>query len=296
MHYYQHNINDWRAETRHLSLIESAIYSELVDEYLSNEEPLTSNLSRLQKRIRVKTKPERDALAYVLDEFFYLSEDGECYHCKKLDDTISEYQESMEAKARAGRASAKARKSASNNKQDESRQPSEDKQANNTKGTEEQQESNSNSTQDEQKPNTNEQVLPNHKPITTNHELDKKNKQKKSEDEIEESFNVFWASGMAKVGKQSAFKAFSAKLKSSGMSAQGFADMLVKDVKSRLAAKQFGFDQLHPTTYLNNHRWEDEIVKNKPDVPLTACGLPKTFDHIDYTAGTYLREDGTRGF
>ncbi|OFV50057.1 YdaU family protein [Oligella sp. HMSC09E12] len=180
MHYFQHNINDWRAETRHLSLIESAIYSELVDEYLSNEEPITSDLPKLQKRIRVKTKSEKDALAYVLEEFFYLSEAGDCYRNEKLDDMIKEFQENTEAKSRAGRASAKARKSASSNKQDESSHSSEDKQDINTKGAEVQQESNSDSTEDEQKLNTNEQVFPNHKPITINHKPNKKTNKKRN--------------------------------------------------------------------------------------------------------------------
>ncbi|VEJ15728.1 hypothetical protein [Pasteurella multocida] len=37
--------------------------------------------------------------------------------------------------------------------------------------------------------------------------------------------------------------------------------MLVRDVQKRLSLGQFGFDKLHPTTYLNNARWEDEYTQ-----------------------------------
>lgn len=126
--------------------------------------------------------------------------------------------------------------------------------------------------------------------------INKKINKKNPDAQIEEAFGIFWESGMLKVGKQTALKAFKTKAKESGLDVKDFATKLAVDVGKRLKAKQFGFGSLHPSTYLNQSRWEDEIVENKSDVPLTACGLPKTFDHIDYTAGTYLREDGTRGF
>ena len=79
------------------------------------------------------------------------------------------------------------------------------------------------------------------------------------------------------------------------MKPKDFADMLVKDVRARLAANQFGITQLHPTTYLNNHRWEDEIIKHN-DSSTTSCGLPRTFGHIDYSAGLIQNEDGSYAF
>ncbi len=110
-----------------------------------------------------------------------------------------------------------------------------------------------------------------------------------------DSFEIFWKAGLPKVKKQAAIKAFIAKLKTSGMSAKEFATMLATDINKRLTAKQFGFDKLHPTTYLNNHRWEDEIIKHN-DSSTTSCGLPRTFGHIDYSAGLIQNEDGSYAF
>lgn len=43
--------------------------------------------------------------------------------------------------------------------------------------------------------------------------------------------------------------------------------MLAEDIRSRVAGKQFGFDKLHPTTYLTGPRWMDEIAKPAEEIP-----------------------------
>lgn len=106
-----------------------------------------------------------------------------------------------------------------------------------------------------------------------------------------DSFEIFWKAGLPKVKKQAAIKAFIAKLKSSGMSAKEFATMLATDINKRLTAKQFGFDQLHPTTYLNGSRWEDEIIESK-----VKTELPRHFGDIDYAEGLTQNEDGSYAF
>ncbi|WKM72923.1 replication protein [Klebsiella oxytoca] len=72
---------------------------------------------------------------------------------------------------------------------------------------------------------------------------------------------VFWCAGMKKTGKQAAMKSFRTQFelwrKVSGGSPDEFAGILAEDVRSRLG-KQFGFENLHPATYLNGKRWEDE--------------------------------------
>lgn len=77
---------------------------------------------------------------------------------------------------------------------------------------------------------------------------------------------VFWCAGMKKTGKQAAMKSFRTQFelwrKVSGGSPDEFAGILAEDVRSRLG-KQFGFENLHPATYLNGKRWEDE----KPTQP-----------------------------
>lgn len=79
------------------------------------------------------------------------------------------------------------------------------------------------------------------------------------DDECEKAFDVFWFAGMKKAGKATALLKFTRHVKKHKLNPQEFAGMLFLDVQKRLNAKQFGFENLHPTTYLNNERWNDEI-------------------------------------
>lgn len=80
-----------------------------------------------------------------------------------------------------------------------------------------------------------------------------------SKDELDSAFNTFWIAGMKKVNKKAARKAFEKEAKSQSDLAQ-FVFMLSNDIKAR-KGKQFGFDSMHPATYLNGERWEDELPK-----------------------------------
>lgn len=90
-------------------------------------------------------------------------------------------------------------------------------------------------------------------------------KHKKSSDQHEETDqafeNIFWCAGMHKTGKKNAKSAFRTQFtlwrKDTKGSAGEFARFLADDIKLRLGV-QFGFDKLHPSTYLNGQRWNDE--------------------------------------
>ncbi|WP_414455445.1 replication protein [Enterobacter quasiroggenkampii] len=90
-------------------------------------------------------------------------------------------------------------------------------------------------------------------------------KQKKSSDQHEETDqafeNIFWCAGMHKTGKKNAKSAFRTQFtlwrKDTKGSPGEFARFLADDIKLRLGV-QFGFDKLHPSTYLNGQRWNDE--------------------------------------
>lgn len=73
---------------------------------------------------------------------------------------------------------------------------------------------------------------------------------------------IFWPQVQRKVGKQSAKSAFKTQFrlwrKETGKTAEQFAEFLVADIRLRLQAKQFGFEKLHPATYLNGKRWLDD--------------------------------------
>lgn len=77
-------------------------------------------------------------------------------------------------------------------------------------------------------------------------------------------FDVFWNAGLPKINKSKALKSFETAFKKWKQSEPSkklsdFSIMIANDIKKRLEINQFGFEKLHPTTYLNNQRWEDEI-------------------------------------
>jgi hypothetical protein len=84
-----------------------------------------------------------------------------------------------------------------------------------------------------------------------------------SSDELGAAFDGFWNAGMVKQAKAKSLAKFEQLCKTMGLSAEQLADKLIADIKARVAAGQFGFDRLHPLTYLNGKRWEDEVVRGK---------------------------------
>lgn len=79
------------------------------------------------------------------------------------------------------------------------------------------------------------------------------------------AFEEFWNAGMRKLDKKKAKAAFLKQLAESKMEPEEFGAMLAKDVQERVKREQFGFSRLHPTTYLNGERWNDELPIYTPD-------------------------------
>ncbi|OOF39871.1 hypothetical protein BKK49_07020 [Rodentibacter rarus] len=97
----------------------------------------------------------------------------------------------------------------------------------------------------------------------TTQNTDKKTTQKIAKAEkFEFHFEKFWSAGMRKVGKEKALKKFKSAYKGYNadypISIEDFTQMLIDDIAKRLRLRQFGFDNLHPSTYLNNWRWLDD--------------------------------------
>ena len=159
MNYYQHHIGDFNNATRHLSLIERAIYRDLLDMYYDTEKAIdASNLERLARRLQCTTEEQQAALVYVLDEFFTLK-DG-VYVNSRCEREIAEYHGKRRQASEAGKASAKKR--------------AEKKQQNPNDGSSGADQSNSQSSTDVENPLnenlTDAQPTNNHKPLTNNHE------------------------------------------------------------------------------------------------------------------------------
>jgi uncharacterized protein YdaU (DUF1376 family) len=103
MNYYEHHLGDYMRDTAHLSLLEDGAYRRLLDAYYTREKPLPPDLRDCCKLARASTKPERDAVAYVLREFFERRDDG--HYQKRADEEIAKFR----AKSEKARASINAR-------------------------------------------------------------------------------------------------------------------------------------------------------------------------------------------
>ena len=107
MNYYQKHIGDFNNKTRHLTRVERSLFSDAIELYYDTEEPLISDLKKLERLLLVHSEEEKTALKIVLDEFFVLTDDG--YFNKRCDKEVKKYQAFMESKSKAGKASAEQR-------------------------------------------------------------------------------------------------------------------------------------------------------------------------------------------
>jgi uncharacterized protein YdaU (DUF1376 family) len=105
VHYYQFNIGDYASHTRHLSLIEDAIYRRLLDLYYLHERPLNSGIASVARQIDARDYEAE--VKIILEEFFQLSESG--WINLRADKEIEQYHSKIEQASKAGRASAEAR-------------------------------------------------------------------------------------------------------------------------------------------------------------------------------------------
>ena len=112
MHYYQHNIADYRKDTSHLTLLEHGIYRQLLDSYYLDEQPLSIDLAKVMRSHSIRNADEEQALKNVLSDFFEMTKKG--YVHKRCDQTINEYH----GKSDKARASAMARWSNKDKAQD----------------------------------------------------------------------------------------------------------------------------------------------------------------------------------
>lgn len=89
MNFYQLHIGDYATAAGHLSMLEDGAYRRLLDVYYSREQPLPLELRDCYKLARAHSKAERDAVAYVIREFFFADHDG--FHNERADKIIAEY-------------------------------------------------------------------------------------------------------------------------------------------------------------------------------------------------------------
>jgi uncharacterized protein YdaU (DUF1376 family) len=76
MHYFEHNIKDYRADAFTLTMIQHGAYRQLIDQYYLNEKPLTLDLEVLCADLLVRGEDEKKAIVFILGKFFSKTEDG----------------------------------------------------------------------------------------------------------------------------------------------------------------------------------------------------------------------------
>lgn len=79
----------------------------------------------------------------------------------------------------------------------------------------------------------------------------------------DDGFNLFWSAGLRKLKRKDTEKIFARIVKDKKTCPVELGQQLHDDIKKRLEYQQFGFAQLHPSTYLNGERWTDEYVDNR---------------------------------
>lgn len=109
MHYYQFNIADYRKDTAHLSLIEHAIYRQLLDWYYLDERPIPTETQWVIRRFQIP----HEQVETILKEFFELRSDG--WHHNRCDIEINNYKHNAEKNRRNGKLGGRPKKTQSVN-------------------------------------------------------------------------------------------------------------------------------------------------------------------------------------
>lgn len=253
MHYYKFNIGDYASHTQHLDPIEDIAYRRMLDWLYLNEMPLPLDVEDIARLIRMRTHSE--CIAIVLREFFQSHSDG--YTHVRVDKELAVYQERSDKAKKSAEARWKKNPAPAKDSYD------------------------ANALRNECEGNAK------HKPLTTNHKTVTSNQKDMvktldqsaiDREQLDWCFEQFWLSGIRKVNKKSAKPKFqkiiSNQAKPDGPTIYDLTNQLINDVKSRLAAGQLGFAEMHPTTYLNGERWNDELKQlkqqSKPVAPRSA--------------------------
>ncbi len=104
MHYYQFNIADYRKDTTHLTMVEHAIYRQLLDWYYLDEKPIPLETQWVIRRFPLGY----EQVETILQEFFEKREDG--WHHDRCDIEINNYQHNAEKNRRNGKLGGRPRK------------------------------------------------------------------------------------------------------------------------------------------------------------------------------------------
>lgn len=96
VNYYERYCGDYAKKTARLTLMQHGAYTLLLDEYYSTEQPLPADMDELFRLCRAMSKPEQDAVYFIADRFFPVSDDG-MRHNDRADEMIEKARPKMDA-------------------------------------------------------------------------------------------------------------------------------------------------------------------------------------------------------
>lgn len=108
VHYYEHHIGDYDADTAHLSWLEDMAYTRLLRLYYRKELPVPADVAEACRLVRAVTREQKQAVESVLKEFFRLEADG--WHQKRCDADVERYQKKAERNREVGKLGGRPRK------------------------------------------------------------------------------------------------------------------------------------------------------------------------------------------
>ena len=237
MNHYPHHIGDFNSGTRHLTRIERSIYRDLIELYYDTETPLNADIELIQRRIIARSEEEKAALVAVLGEFFTL-QDGAYFHAR-CDQELTRY------KALTDRASKGASKRWGNKHI-----------LNDARALPKHTTSNANQNQE---PRTNI-IPPTPKGDVCHAAVTNRDIEKKEENRTEQmtgDFLSFWQAYPRKTGKGAAWKAWKNAVRPQ---LEVILNAIRKARQSPDWQKERGAFIPHPSTWLNQARWEDEGI------------------------------------
>lgn len=242
MNFYPFHVGDYLLRTAHLEPLEDLAYRRLLDLYYVNEQPIAGTPAEVARIIRLRSAvPEVEG---VLREFFIETPGGwQHSHC---DEVIQQYQAKAKVAAENGKRGGRPRK---NPAPIENNQPGSDPQ---TKAEPEETQPVNSANPAETGSKTNQE------PITNNQEPKVKHTPTPPS-AAAIGFDEFWSAYPLKKAKATAEKAW-AKLKPNAELGATILSAIATHRASIEWQRDGGQYIPHPTTWLNQRRWEDEVT------------------------------------
>jgi len=223
MHYYKRNLGDYAKKAGRLTMLQHGAYTLLIDSCYDRE--VFPTLEQAVEWTWAATEAEVEAVKFILNRFFTPDKDG-CFVQQRILEELLHYHKNADINKRIA---------------DEREAKRREKRTNREQGVDE--------------------APPNHKPLTINQEplTTKEKPQDKPADLL---FDEFWNVYPKKQGKDAAKKAFS-KRKVDKQLLQEMLLTLGKQKNTEQWKKDGGQYIPNPATWLNEGRWQDEVLSIK---------------------------------